>query len=313
MSLPAPKLDFLAWKLLSLLAILWGTSFVFMEMVLETGVFGPIAAVFARLLIGALGLWCFLAIARAPIPTGLSTWRDLAVMGILNNALPFCLIAWGQLWITGGLASVLNGMTPIFGVVAAHFLTRDEKMTPARLAGVVLGFAGVAVLIGPSVFGELAEHFLGSLAVLGATISYAFSGLWGKRLASLNPLSAATGQVSCSALIIAPIALWLAEPIPAFDPFDLSITGPLLMLGIFSTSLAYIVFFAIIRRAGGSNVMLVTLMIPAVAVLLGVIVLDETITRGQIEGMALIALALLCIDGRLFSRLRSRRRRQKQG
>ncbi|WP_025771790.1 DMT family transporter, partial [Thioalkalivibrio sp. HK1] len=261
-----------------------------------------------RLLIGAAGLWCFSMIARAPIPTGLATWRDLAIMGILNNALPFCLIAWGQLWITGGLASILNGMTPIFSVVAAHFLTKDEKMTPARLIGVVLGFAGVVVLIGPSVFGEMSDHFLGSLAVLAATISYAFSGLWGKRLASLNPLSAATGQVSCSALIIAPIALWLEGP-RAFDPFDLSITGPLLMLGIFSTGIAYIIFFAIIRRAGGSNVMLVTLMIPAVAVLLGVIMLNEAITSGQIEGMALIALALLFIDGRLLARLRRRGRR----
>ena len=310
MSPASPKLDFLAWKLLCLLAILWGMSFVFMELILETEVFEarPITAVFARLLIGAAGLWCFSMIVRAPIPTGLSTWRDLAVMGILNNALPFCLIAWGQLWITGGLASVLNGMTPIFGVVAAHFLTKDEKMTPARLIGVMLGFAGVVVLIGPSVFGEMADHFLGGLAVLAATISYAFSGLWGKRLVSLNPLSAATGQVSCSAAIIAPLALWLEKPV-AFDPFDLSITGPLLMLGIFSTSVAYIIFFAIIRRAGGSNVMLVTLMIPAVAVLLGVIMLNEAITHGQIEGMALIALALLFIDGRLLAR-GSRRGRQ---
>ncbi len=306
MSPPAPKLDFLAWKLLGLLAILWGTSFVFTEVALKT--FGPITVVFARLVVGAAGLWCFLAIARAPIPKGLSTWRDLAIMSVLNNALPFSLIAWGQVHITGGLASVLNGMTPIFGVVAAHFLTRDERLTPARLFGVMLGFAGVTVLIGPSVFGEVADRLLGSLAVLAATISYAFSGLWGKRLTSLNPLSAATGQVSCSALIIAPFALGLEEPV-AFDPLDLSIVGPLLMLGIFSTSVAYIIFFAIIRRAGGSNVMLVTLMIPAVAVLLGVFMLNETITRGQIEGMILIALALLCIDGRIFARLRRRRQR----
>lgn len=298
-----PVLDMAAWGLLAALSLVWGGSFFFAEVALAA--LPPFTIVLARLAVGAAGLWLLVCLTRATLPTGLRDWRDLAAMGLLNNALPFSLIVWGQQWIDGGLASVLNATTPVFGVVAAHFLTRDEKLTANRLAGVAIGVAGVAVLVGPAAPDDSGGYIVGSAAVLAAAVSYAAAGLWGWRLRHLPPVSAAAGQVGCSTLIVLPLALLLERPwtLPAPPP---EVWGALAGIGLLSTSLAYLLFFAILRRAGGSNVMLVTLMIPPSAVLLGLMFLGEEVGPGQLVGMALIAAALLAIDGRLLRALRRR-------
>ena len=298
----APVLDTAAWVLLLSLSVVWGGSFFFTEVALAA--LPPFTIVLARLSVGAAGLWLVTAVTRTAMPADGSTWRELAVMGLLNNALPFCLIVSGQVWITGGLASVLNAATPVFSVVAAHLLTHDEKMTPNRLAGVVLGFLGVLVLMGPSVLGEITGQTLGSTAVLGAAVSYAAAGLWGRRLRRLPPLAAATGQVTCSTLMILPVALLREQPWNLAAP-SLPVWASLAGIGLLSTTLAYVLFFAIIRRAGGSNVMLVTLMIPPSAILLGVTILGEPVGVEQLAGLVLIAAALLAIDGRLLRRGRA--------
>ena len=299
-ALRPPVLDMTAWSLLAALSLVWGGSFFFAEVALYA--LPPFTIVLARLAVGAAGLWLLVALSRAALPTRPGDWRDLAVMGLLNNALPFSLIVWGQQWITGGLASVLNATTPVFGVIAAHFLTRDEKLTVNRLAGVAVGVAGVAVLVGPAASDG---YLAGSAAVLAAAVSYAAAGLWGRRLRHLPPATAAAGQVGCSTLIVLPLALALERPwrLPAPPP---EVWGALAGIGLLSTSLAYLLFFAIVRRAGGSNVMLVTLMIPPSAVLLGVLFLGEEVGPGQSIGMALIAAALLAIDGRLLRAVRWR-------
>lgn len=298
-----PVLDMAAWGLLAALSLVWGGSFFFAEVALAA--LPPFTIVLARLALGAAGLWLLVCLTRATLPTGLRNWRDLAAMGLLNNALPFSLIVWGQQWIDGGLASVLNATTPVFGVVAAHFLTRDEKLTANRFTGVAIGVAGVAVLVGPAAPNDSGGYITGSAAVLAAAVSYAAAGLWGRRLRHLPPVSAAAGQVGCSTLIVLPLALALERPwrLPAPPP---EVWGALAGIGLLSTSLAYLLFFAILRRAGGSNVMLVTLMIPPSAVLLGVVFLGEEVGPGQLVGMALIAAALLAIDGRLPRALRRR-------
>ena len=292
-----PVLDMAAWGLLATLSLVWGGSFFFAEVALAA--LPPFTIVLARLAVGAAGLWLLAGLTRTALPTGLRDWRDLAVMGLLNNAVPFSLIVWGQQWIDGGLASVLNATTPVFGVVAAHFLTTDEKLTANRLAGVAVGVAGVAVLVGPAAPAGSGGYLAGSAAVLAAAVSYAAAGLWGRRLRHLPPVSAAAGQVGCSTLIVLPLALLLERPwtLPAPPP---EVWGALAGIGLLSTSLAYLLFFAIVRRAGGSNVMLVTLMIPPSAVLLGALFLGERVGSGQLLGMALIAAALLAIDGRLL-------------
>ena len=298
-----PVLDMAAWGLLAALSLVWGGSFFFAEVALAA--LPPFTIVLARLALGAAGLWLLVCLTRATLPTGPRDWRDLAAMGLLNNAVPFSLIVWGQQWIDGGLASVLNATTPVFGVVAAHFLTKDEKLTANRLAGVAIGVAGVAVLVGPAAPDDSGGYITGSAAVLAAAVSYAAAGLWGRRLRHLPPVSAAAGQVGCSTLIVLPLALLLERPwtLPAPPP---EVWGALAGIGLLSTSLAYLLFFAILRRAGGSNVMLVTLMIPPSAVLLGLMFLGEEVGPGQLVGMALIAAALLAIDGRLPRALRRR-------
>ena len=306
----APVLDTAAWVLLLSLSVVWGGSFFFAEVALTA--LPPFTIVLARLSVGAAGLWLFVALTRTTMPSDGATWRDLAVMGLLNNALPFSLIVSGQVWITGGLASVLNATTPIFSVVAAHLLTEDEKMTPNRFAGVVLGFLGVVVLVGPSVLGQITGHTLGSAAVLAAAVSYAAAGLWGRRLRRLPPVAAAAGQVTCSTLMMLPVAALKERPWNLAAP-SLAVWGSLAGIGLLSTTLAYVLFFAIIRRAGGSNVMLVTLMIPPSAILLGVTILDEPVSTEQIAGMALIAAALLTIDGRLLGRGRRQRPAKETG
>lgn len=296
-----PVLDMAAWGLLVALSLVWGGSFFFAEVALAA--LPPFTIVLARLAVGAAGLWLLAGLTRTALPAGLRDWRDLAVMGLLNNAVPFSLIVWGQQWIDGGLASVLNATTPVFGVVAAHFLTTDERLTANRIAGVAVGVAGVAVLVGPAAPAGSGGYLAGSAAVLAAAVSYAAAGLWGRRLRHLPPVSAAAGQVGCSTLIVLPLALLLERPwtLPAPPP---EVWGALAGIGLLSTSLAYLLFFAIVRRAGGSNVMLVTLMIPPSAVLLGVVFLGEEVGPGQLVGMALIAAALLAIDGRLPRALR---------
>ena len=270
-----PVLDMTAWSLLAALSLVWGGSFFFAEVALHA--LPPLTIVLARLTVGAAGLWLLVALTRAALPARPGDWRDLAVMGLLNNALPFSLIVWGQQWIDGGLASVLNATTPVFGVVAAHFLTKDEKLTANRLAGVAVGVAGVAVLVGPAAPDGSGGYLAGCAAVLAAAVS--------------------------STLIVLPLALALEQPwrLPVPPP---EVWRALAGIGLLSTSLAYLLFFAIVRRAGGSNVMLVTLMIPPSAVLLGALFLGEETGSGQLLGMALIAAALLAIDGRLLRAVR---------
>ena len=296
-----PVLDTVAWVLLLGLGVVFGGAFFFAEVALEA--LPPFTIVFARLAIGAAGLWIVMVVTRTRMPADRGTWGTFAVMGVLNNAIPFSFVVWGQVWITGGLASVLNATTPVFTVIAAHLLTDDEKMTPNRLAGVLLGVAGVMVLMGPSLLGDLRGQTLGGALVLGAAISYAGAGIWARRLRDLPPVAAATGQVTCSTVMLLLLVLTL-EPPWGLDLPGPAVWGSLVGIGLFSTSVAYLLFFAIVRRAGGSNVMLVTLIIPPAAILLCVLILSEPVTAGQLAGMAIIAMALLTIDGRLLRRWR---------
>ncbi len=300
MSPRTPQLDATAWVLLVALSIVWGASFFFAEVALEA--LPPVTIVAARMVIGVLGLWTIVFIMRPVLPRDRTTWRDLFVMGILNNALPFSLIVTGQVWVTGGMAGVLNATTPVFGVIAAHFVTSDEKLTHNRLAGVILGFLGVVALMGPSALEGAEGQLMGGALLLTAAMCYATAGLWGRRLRHLSPITAASGQATCSMLLLVPAAMILEQPWTLASP-SLKIWGALIGVGLLSTTLAYLMFFAILKRAGGSNVMLVTLLVPPSAVLLGFLFLNEAVTLEQLIGMALIGLGLVAIDGRLLRRV----------
>ncbi len=292
------------WALLIVLSVLWGGSFFFAEVALVE--LRPFTVVLCRVGFAALVLVAVVYATGQRLPRRGDLWGAFFVMGALNNLIPFTLIVWGQTHIASGLASILNAATPLFTVVLAHLLTHDEKMTPNRLAGVVLGLAGVAVLIGPEVLRGLGFHLVAQLAVLGAALSYAFAGIFGRRFRGEPPLVVAAGQVTATTVMILPIALFAdrlwAVPLPGATTWA-AIAG----LAVLSTALAYVIFFRILATAGATNLLLVTLLIPVSAILLGTAILGERLAFGHFAGMALIGLSLAAIDGRPLKALRRRR------
>lgn len=290
------------WSLLAALSILWGGSFFFVGVALRD--FPPLTIVAMRVALAALALCGLLRILGLPMPRDRRTWGAFFGMGALNNLIPFCLIVWGQTQIASGIASVLNATTPLFGVVVAHFLTSDEKMTGNRLAGVAVGFAGVVAMIGPSMLNGLGDRLLPQLAVLAAALSYSFAGIFGRRFKSMgvSPLVTATGQVTASTLMLAPVALLADRPWTLPMP-GAAAWGAVIGIALLSTALAYVIFFRVLASAGATNLMLVTFLIPVSAILLGWLFLGERLAARHGIGMALIAAGLAAIDGRLFARM----------
>ena len=293
------------WLLLLALAMLWGGSFFFAKLALAE--LHPFTLVLGRVGLAALALNIVVRASGHRMPTALRPWRAFLVMGALNNLVPFSLIFWGQTEIASGLASILNATTPLFAVVLAHFLTRDERMTVARLSGVLLGLLGVAVMIGPEALAGLSLHLLAQIAVLGAAISYACAGIFGRRFAGTPPLVTAAGQLTGTTLMMLPLALAIDLPWTMPAP-ALGTWSALAALALLSTAAAYVIYFRILAVAGATNLLLVTFLIPPSALLLGTTFLGERLDQGAFIGMALIALGLAAIDGRPFAHLRSRLR-----
>jgi drug/metabolite transporter (DMT)-like permease len=274
--------------------MLWGGTFFFIA--LATDELPPLTIVACRVALAAVALHVLLAATGQHVPTAPRVLGAFLVMGLINNAVPFALIAWGQTRIAGGLASILNATTPLFAVVLAHVLTPDERLSASRGAGVLLGFLGVVVMIGTAGSGgdRLAEA-----AVLCAALSYALAGLYGRTFARMGiaPQATATGQVTASSLILAPLALLVDRPWTLPAP-SLAATLAILALGLASTALAYVIYFRLLATAGATNLLLVTFLIPVSAILLGALVLGETLALRHYVGMALIGAGLAAIDGR---------------
>ncbi len=293
------------WALLLSLSVLWGGSFFFVGVAVRD--LPTFTIVFARVALAAAILLVALRLVGTPMPTDARVWRAFFAMGLLNNVVPFCLIVWGQAQIASGVASILNATTPLFTVLVANVLTADEKLTPPRLAGVLIGLVGVAVMIGPEALQGLGIGVTAQLACLAAALSYAFAGVFGRRFRGLGvaPMATAAGQLSASSMILLP--LWLAVD----HPWTLAVPGPwtlaaLAGLAALSTALAYILYFRILATAGATNLLLVTLLIPVTAILLGVFLLGESLLPQHLVGMALIACGLAAIDGRLIGWVRDR-------
>jgi drug/metabolite transporter (DMT)-like permease len=308
------------WGLLLLLSILWGGSFFFSKVALAE--LAPFSVVLGRVAIAALALHVIVRLSGQRMPSiipdrikgstkkvnpvdpvhfgtsDLSLWRRFIVMGAINNLIPFSLIFYGQTQIASGLASILNATTPLWTVLLANWLTSDERLTPLRLSGVLIGLAGVIVLIGPDLLGGLGLNVIAQLAVVGAAISYACAGIFGKGFKGVPPLVTATGQLTATSIMMLPIALlvdqpWL-RPLPG-----LNIWAALLGLALLSTALAYQIYFQLLARAGATNLLLVTFLIPVSALLLGFSFLEERLSADDFLGMACIGLGLAVIDGRL--------------
>lgn len=291
------------WMMLLWLSVLWGGSFFFAEICLQA--LPPLTIVFLRVSLAALAL---LVVLRAISPVAMShakSWRDFLIMGLLNNCVPFTLIVWGQTYIASGLAAILNATTPLFTILLAHLLTQDEKIVRRRAVGVVIGFIGVAIMIGADLLAGFDWHVGGQLAVLGAACSYAFASIFGKRFRDIPPVATATGQLSASTLLLLPLMLLADRPWTLPTP-GVSVWAAVMGIALLSTALAYILFFRILATAGAINLMLVTFLIPVSAILLGWFFLDETIGSTQFIGMGCVGLGLLAVDGRALTAVRRR-------
>ena len=291
------------WAGLVLLSVLWGGSFFFVGVAVRE--WPPLTIVLARVLVAALALWAAVAALRLPVRRDGAALRAALGMGVLNNLVPFGLIVWAQGagGLPSGIASILNATTPLWAVLVAH-AAGAERLTAPRIAGAALGFAGVAAMIGADVGAGLAGYGIAAGAVLLATLSYACAGVWGRRFAALGvpPLVAAAGQTTASSLLLLPLAA-LLEPLGALPAPSPAMLAALAGLGLLSTALAYLLYFRLLASAGPVNLLLVTLLIPVSAVLLGAAVLGEDLAPRHALGMAAVAGGLALIDGRLPRRL----------
>ncbi len=286
--------------MLVVLSILWGGSFFFVGVAVADLPFLTIVTL--RVGLAAIALWSIAFVMGLRPPNSAGVWAAFLGMGLLNNVIPFALIVWGQTQIASGLASILNAATPIFTVVVAGLLLPDERATPLKLAGVVIGFIGVAVMIGlPAIDGS--GSLLAQVAIIGAALSYAFAGVYGRRFKAMaiNPIITAAGQVTASGLVLAPIAFTVDGPLDMAGP-SLGTWAAIVGLAVLSTAVAYVLYFKILESVGATNLLLVTLLVPVSAILLGSLFLNETLKAVHFAGMALIALGLSAIDGRLWRR-----------
>jgi drug/metabolite transporter (DMT)-like permease len=297
------RIDGRDWALLGLLSVLWGGSFFFNGIALKE--LPPFTLVLLRVALAAMILLPVLRAYRIDFPRGLAGWQPFFAIALLNNVLPFSLIVMGQTYIPSGLASILNATTPLFTVLVMA-AAGDEKLLMRRVAGVLAGLIGVIILRGRDLGFQSGEG-IGILLCLAGAFSYGLSALYARRkLANSPPLATAAFQLMASSLMMAIVASVFERPWRLAMP---GATTWLAMAGLagLSTALAYIVFFQILRRSGPTNVMLVTLLIPVTAILLGYLVLGESISWREIIGAAVIGSGLLLIDGRILGLVRRSR------
>jgi drug/metabolite transporter (DMT)-like permease len=294
-----PVMGTIEWTMLLTLSVLWGGSFFFMKLSLNE--LPTFTIVFGRVFLAAITLYVFLSLSGVLLPRGWQVWKTFFVMGLINNLVPFSLLVWGMSEIASGLAAIINATTPVFAIIIAHFFTSDERISTNKIFGVLLGLVGVSILIGVEALDGIDNSVWAMFACVAAALSYGFAATYGKKFKALNikPVVGAFGQVTASSLLLLPVALFVDSP------WTLSMPGAntwlaMLALGILSTALAYVLFFRILSAAGATNIALVTLLVPVSAVLLGWLILGEVLAYNHFLGMAIIALGLLAIDGRVW-------------
>lgn len=290
----------LATSLILLLGLIWGGTFPAARVVLQE--LGPLTIVGHRTFWAALLLWGFVALRRVQIPRSPRIWVALGVMGVLNNVMPFSLTFWAQQHIEASLTAILNGATAIFGVLMAAIFLSDERLTLRKLAGIATGFLGVATVIGLEHLRAFDLRSAGQLAVLGAALCYALAGVWARKHLAEVPLSvAAAGMLTAAACVMLPTA-WMTEGAPTFvlSPTTLALLAYITIPG---TGLAFLLYYKVLSLAGSGNLLLVTLVVPVVAIILSTLFLGETLTPNAFAGFGLLALGLAILDGRILRRL----------
>jgi len=290
------------WVMLLSLSLIWGGSF-FLNAVILTEL-PTLTLVAARVSLAAIALWGFAAITGRLRGLTPAVWAAFAVMGFLNNAIPFTFIVHAQTSISSGLASILNATTPLFTILVAGVFLSDERFSVMRLAGVAIGLFGVVVMIGTDALDGIGSSVWAQMFSLGAAVSYGFASVFGRRFRRLeiDPIQVAMGQVTMSSLMLWPVAIVLDRPFDLAMP-SVTVWGALGVLSVICTACAYILYFKVLERAGATNISMVTFLVPVSAILLGILFLGETLHISHVIGMLLIGLGLIVIDGRMFSRM----------
>ncbi|HEY8578844.1 MAG TPA: DMT family transporter [Beijerinckiaceae bacterium] len=290
------------WGMLGLLSLLWGGSFFFTGLAVRE--LQPFTVVLLRVGFAALALLAMAAWSGLRPPAEARVIGAFFVMALLNIVIPFTLIVWGQTQIPSGLASILNATTPLFAVLVAHVATRDEKLTGPKAAGVLAGFLGVVTLVGPAALGHAEAGVLAHLAGVGAALSYAVAGVYGRRFVrrGVPTLTSATATTVAATAMMAPLAFAFERPIAAAAQASAVTWGSIAGLSLLSTAAGYLLYYRILARAGATNLMLVTFLMPVTAILLGWALLGEQLRPAHLLGMALIGVGLALIDGRVLRR-----------
>lgn len=287
------------WIRLIILSLLWGGSYIWIEIALLT--ISPLMIVFFRVFMASIFLLSVCKILKLSFVINKRLFIIFLMISLFNNVIPFNLIAWGQSQITASVSSILNATTPLFTVILANYWPKGEKATLNRIIGVVVGICGVSILMGFS-FDDLNNSIDGQIAILLASVSYAISVLFGKQIdSSIHPAISATMMLCISSIILMPIVIYMGVDFIAVSKIESMI--PLLGLSIFSTAVAYLIFYKLIKNIG-SNVMLVTLLMPISAIFMSIIFLGESIATQHIIGLILILIGLILVDGRILQRFR---------
>jgi drug/metabolite transporter (DMT)-like permease len=288
------------WSLLLLLSAIWGGSFYFFAILIkEIPVF---TIVFFRVFLATAALWLVVLARKLKPPKSGAQWKNYFIMGLINNVIPFSLIVWGESKVAPGLAAVLNATTPFFTVLIAHAFTANERLSWNRLTGALIGLLGVAALVGVDSIKSLGGDLLMQLAIVLAAVFYGFSAVWARRFSNMPPIVNAASQTAASSVMLLPLMLVFDHPWALQMPSNLALFSQL-ALALLCTAVAYILFFTILKRAGSTNISLVTFLVPISAIILGAALLNEQITLNHTLGMAVIGIGLALIDGRIPAKL----------
>lgn len=283
--------------LLVLLASLWGPSFLFIKVAVED--IPPMTMVLGRVGTGAILLLFLLRLQGSRLPKWGPVWKHIAVVALIHNAIPFVLFSWGEQYIDSALAAILNGTVPFFTIILAHFFAENDRITPVKLTGILVGFGGMVLLAIPSFGDGLEATTWGILAITAASFLYGVAIVYTRNhLRGLQPLAAPTGQMMIATLYMLPLSLLVDRPYLLPMP-SLASLGSMLALGVFGTALAFTVYYKLLERASASYVSMTTYMIPVFGVILGAIFLSEAITWERVAGCGLILLGVMIVNGLL--------------
>ena len=291
------------WTLLAILSVLWGGSFFLIEIAVRE--LPPFTVVLGRVGIAGMVMTILVYLTGERMPTSFKIWYEFIILGAVRSFIPFCLIVWAETQIPSSLASILNATTPIFTMILAHFLTKDEHITPARAIGVLLGFGGVVIIIGPDALQGLSLKGVGQIAILGAAFSYGLSHVYGRRFANLPAPVVAAGMLIGATVLSFPFAVIIEKPWTLSPGITSSIA--VIGLALFSTALGFLIYYRILKVSGANNASLVTFFIPISAIILGVSVLNEKLRWNSVSGLTLIILGSSIISKRLISPFRLNR------